>query len=88
MCELCKAEGKGIKQIELLLTVELDNGVKEIPFRAFSAPDNEGVHVCIDGHRAKFVAGIFKEILPQIMESIKATNNWAVKPDFVTSTVQ
>lgn len=66
MCEKCRANGKGLARVSFELSVELENGVKEIPLRLFSGEvkGHEGLHMAMDQGHEKFIKGLMLEIIP------------------------
>ena len=75
MCEKCKAAGLTPKVIEIALTVEFENGVKEIPFRAWSDEGHTGLHVCIEGGKESFVSHFIGDILPSLKAELDKAKN-------------
>ena len=70
MCEKCKVQGTGPAAIELALTVTFENGVKEIPFRAWSDMGGVGLHILTDAKHGEFVKGFLSEALPMIIDHL------------------
>ena len=69
MCETCKAEGKGLKAIELALSIEMDNGVKEIPMRLFGNIKEDGLHLAFDHGQREWISALMKDVIPILTQA-------------------